>query len=314
MKSRSNADLATVARITYRVTTLWRRIRTALLWRWWHFPVSLRKSTRITIQPGVRMSVFFGDHLSQDIFFGPYEENERQFLNAYLRPGDAFVDIGANIGFYTLIAARLVQNQGHVYAFEPAKDTYEKLSANVRLNHFSQVECFRNAISSKAATLPLRASTGGFHAWDSLAAPLKGDDQVSQTVDAISWDEFQDTHNTDRSIAMMKIDVEGWETHVVEGAGKILSDSKAPVLQVELSDQALANAGSSSEALCLKLARFGYRMFIPDAAGKCLVPHTLQKSYPFTFRERSVYNFIFIKDVLMAKERLLAKSWKILSD
>ena len=85
--------------------------------------------------------------------------DDMHFMQRYLRPGDALVDIGANIGVYTLLAASLVGSRGRVLAFEPGRRAFERLEENLRINDLRQVETRCAAVSDHPGTVRLPAET-----------------------------------------------------------------------------------------------------------------------------------------------------------
>src|SRR5215510_12901685 len=120
----------------------WRKFRWA--------SVAGRPRTFVTrLQPGVRMRLYGDSELCRLIYCRSFETTERAFLNHCLRPGDVFVDVGANIGLFTLIAASRVGPAGRVVAFEPTGVTYTRLIYNARLNGFSKASCVNAALSDR---------------------------------------------------------------------------------------------------------------------------------------------------------------------
>ena len=104
-----------------------------------------------------------------------------------MRPGDVFVDVGANIGLYTLIAAHIVGASGRVYAFEPGSETYRRLLSNVQLNQMTNVSCHELALSDSTARLDMNMSTDGYDAWNSLAKPIAGSSFSTETIETIKF-------------------------------------------------------------------------------------------------------------------------------
>lgn len=248
---------------------------------WWDCQIGKREDVESKVQPGIRIRLYFDSRLSQSIYCGDFEWRERQFLSAFLRPGDVFVDIGANIGLYTLIAAHRVGSTGHVYALEPCSKAYQRLLANVQLNHLTNVSCYQLALSDRVAQLDMTISLDGFDAWNSLAQPIRGNSFAVETVNAVTWDDFAQEHNLVGCVTMMKIDVEGWESRVLSGGYQVLSQTDAPVLQVEFTEQAGQSAGSSCVKLYHLLEELGYQMFVYDAKSKRLVRDPLRANYSY---------------------------------
>lgn len=245
------------------------------------------------------MRLYADSELSRLIYCEYFEMTERAFLNNFLRVGDVFVDIGANIGLFTLIAAARVGQTGRVVAFEPATPTDERLLDNVRLNNFGNVTCVRAALSDSSGQLELVRSLDGFDAWNSLARPTIGSKFSNEMVDVIAWDQYATQHNLVGAVTMMKIDVEGWEGRVLAGGKEVLARSDAPVLQVEFNDETARAAGSSCRSLYEFLETLGYRIFIYDLCQGSLVPEGLREEYPA--------NLIAAKNPDLVIERLRGK-------
>jgi FkbM family methyltransferase len=252
----------------------WREMR-------WAWLAGRPRSFVVPIQSGMKMRLYGDSELSRLIYCRDFEVTERAFLNDFLRLGDVFVDVGANIGLFTLIAATRVGQVGRVVSFEPATTTNKRLTDNVRLNDFGNVTCVRAALSDSSGQLELVQSLDGFDAWNSLAKPTMGSTFSNETVDVIAWDRYATQHNLVGAVTMMKIDVEGWESRVLAGGREIFSRADAPLLQVEFEDHAAKTAGSSCRDLYRLLEDFGYRMFVYDAGARCLVREPMRDHYPF---------------------------------
>lgn len=246
---------------------------------WWESQIGKRQYVETEIQPNLRMQLYLDSRLAQGIYGGDFELKERQFLNALLRPGDVFVDVGANIGLFTLIAARCAGNTGRIYAFEPCAKTYQRLMANVELNRLINVSCHQLALSDSVDQLDMNISLDGYEAWNSLAQPTMGNSFGVETVNCTTWDDFAREHDLVGRVTVMKIDVEGWEARVLLGGSKTLSRIDAPTLQVEFSEEASRSAGTSCTKLYQLLEDLGYQMFIFDARLRRLVPAPPHESY-----------------------------------
>lgn len=234
------------------------------------------------LQRGLKIRLHGDSELCHLIYCRHFEAHERKFLNQFLRPGDVFVDVGANIGLFTLIAAERVGPEGKVLAFEPTAKTFDRLVDNVELNRLSNVECLKLALSDSQGQLQLSASSNGYDAWNSLSRVVLDEVLETELVEVIDWDQFARTRNLGSgSVTMMKIDVEGWESRVLEGGKEFFASSDAPVLQVEFTDAAAEAAGSSCHALYDRLQGYGYEMFVYDADKGRLVHETRRAKYPY---------------------------------
>ena len=264
---------------------------------WWESQRGNRETFETSIERGVRMRLHFDSELAQLIYCDGFETTERRFLHAFLKPGDVFVDVGANIGLFSLIAARRLAGSGKVYAFEPAQVTFRRLQENVELNDFSNVQCFQSALSDESGEFPFYTSEDGFDAWNSFSPPIAGESFSREFIQSVKWDQFARLHQLGGKVTMMKIDVEGWESRVLEGARESFSREDAPLLQVEFTEEASASAGFSCDRLYHLLEELGYRMFVYDPEKRDLAPDPLRPSYPYL-------NLIATKHPDKARERL----------
>ena len=93
------------------------------------------------LEGGEKIWLYPDSKLSQSILCGNFEGTECTFLRRFLRSGDVFVDIGANIGLHTIIASSCVGPKGHIYAFEPSEQTFSRLKSNIATNEFLERNC-----------------------------------------------------------------------------------------------------------------------------------------------------------------------------
>jgi FkbM family methyltransferase len=260
----------------------WQAYRAASREKWWKSRRGGDGFYDYWLEPGVRLRLYFDSELCRLIFHGTFETAERAFMHAFLRTGDVFVDVGANIGLFTLIAARIVGESGAVHAFEPCAKTFRRLLDNVAMNKLKNVECHQAALSDNAQTLELSISTDGMDGWNALAdRPYMGEHYEKETIQARRWDDVASERNLIGRVALMKIDVEGWETRVLNGALDSLSHDDSPVLQVEFTDSAARAAGDSCQSLYQTLEHLGYRMYRYDDGNRVLDPDPMRQEYGY---------------------------------
>jgi FkbM family methyltransferase len=145
---------------------------------------------------------------------GGYEQETRQRIEATLRPGDTFVDVGANIGFFTLLASRRVGPEGRVIAFEAMPGTSEILRRNVDANRLSNVEVVNKAVLDRCGTVAFDVddySSGG-----SGLSSTERSHRRQLEVDACSLDAFFEPRGWP-PLRLIKIDVEGAEAAAIAG-------------------------------------------------------------------------------------------------
>jgi len=186
----------------------------------------------------------------QNVQKGIGEPEVQRALVDHLRPGMTFYDLGANIGFFSLLAARIVGPQGRVFSFEADPEIAGRLRENLARNQFTQAQVVEKAVWSESSVV-------AFARVDPGISPDRGLGHVSAdasrpgaiAIQAVSLDEFR-LSNPDPDF--LKCDVEGAEAAVFEGAVKLLS-SKHPILLVEM------HSSENHRALLAKFAAFGYR-------------------------------------------------------
>jgi FkbM family methyltransferase len=217
--------------------------------------------TIFSINPCGSIKLYRDSRLSELIRYGDFERAERTFVERFLKPDDVFVDVGANIGLYSVLAAGLVGRGGRVISFEPCRRTYSRLVENIRRNGFQNVSCVNAALSDSSGAALLYAATQEMDAWNTLATPPSTDAVVPERIVTLTWDDYCKEHGLEGRVSLMKIDVEGWETSVLKGASRVLSSPSAPVLQVEFCEENAQSANASCGVLFRALIELGYELY-----------------------------------------------------
>jgi FkbM family methyltransferase len=190
-------------------------------------------------------------------------------LRRAIRPGDEYLDIGANIGMTTLIGAHSVGSKGSVTAIEPNPAVAAELRHHVDANRLTWVRVIEAGFSDREETLTLTVPpTGntGAGTFGKLPPRHKGKTSATYDVPVI----IGDSHiKPDGPPLTIKIDVEGHETAAFRGLTRAITARK-PAIVAEVNPQTLASSGSSA-AECLGLLRaWGYEIFFPDAQARPL--------------------------------------------
>jgi FkbM family methyltransferase len=186
---------------------------------------------------------------------GIYEPVETGLLKRELRPGDTFLDVGANIGYYTLIAARIVGPEGRVFAFEPDPVNFELLRKNVEANGHSNVTLVNKAVSDRGGTLRLfvnEANRGDHRIYDSR------DGRRSLSIQAVALDGF--FKKLDRKIQFIKMDIQGAEARALEGMKGLIRSNRPLKLVTEFSPGSLKLCGSDPAKYLKSLQKLGFRV------------------------------------------------------
>lgn len=207
------------------------------------------------------MFLYLGNDMSQPTYVdGCIEPNEFAFLATVLKPGHVFLDIGANDGFFTVFAARRVGQAGRVYAFEPSEREFTRLQANLALNRSRNVRAVRKALAEVNGQAWLKLGERGHEGQNTLGDFAHEVKQAGvQMVDLCRLDDFVRAEGLSR-VDVIKMDVEGAEHRVLEGARETLQQFR-PILLLELLDQALRFQSSSAAAVVGLLRQAGYTIY-----------------------------------------------------
>lgn len=188
---------------------------------------------------------------SRVVYANPPDYPEMLIWARTLEPGGLFVDIGANIGIYTIWAGELGTR---VLAVEPAADTFALLRENVLLNGYP-VELIQAAAGADRGTAKFTSGRDCVNQLDPT-----GDVEVElMTVDDLL---------RGRAVSGMKIDVEGYEIDVLRGSVEALSSGRIRLIQIEWNRSSEVAVGSDRRPIADLLARFDYRLHRPDSEGR----------------------------------------------
>jgi len=207
----------------------------------------------------------YDDVLSYNLARGyPWEEAETRVFRSLLREGMDVLDVGAHIGYYTLLASRAVGPRGRVFAFEPAPGNLALLRKNVSANGCSNVHVVDKAVGAACgrSTLLLDPRNTGGHSLGGRSRAAAGALSV-EVVDLDGWIEASRARP-----AVLKIDVEGGEAAVLEGLRRTLTRAGPLAIMLELFPERLASSERSPHAMLELLVshRFGLRV-IEHGAG-----------------------------------------------
>jgi FkbM family methyltransferase len=241
--------------------------------------------TQPAVAPTVRPPVYMGNNLAllcttnhckmyvdtRDLLIAPWllmhgewEPEETELVKKLIKPGDVFVDVGANLGYYTLLAIRVGASK--VYAFEAQESTYELLGKNVIINWMTSVVRFEHlAVFSHTTDLEFfvrNSYPGNSSIGVSSPDQLKKwfDTATKVKVHAVSLDDY--FADKPGKIDVLKVDVEGAEPAVFEGARRILSENRNIQVLCEWSPDQMATAQQNPERVVELWADLGFRAFV----------------------------------------------------
>jgi FkbM family methyltransferase len=184
------------------------------------------------------------------VYANPPDYPEMIAWRRFLRPGDLFVDVGANVGNYSLWAGEI---GAEVIALEPAEDTFELLTENLGLNGYP-VKAIRAAAGAESGTALF---TTGLDSGNHLA-PDGGASTDVLTIDSLVGE---------RPVAGMKVDVEGFEIDVLRGAERALAEHRIRLIQLEWNHTSRDASGTDRRPVADLLHGHGYRLFLPQRDG-----------------------------------------------
>jgi FkbM family methyltransferase len=199
-------------------------------------------------------------HLGFAIATGHFEPRETAFVRRHVRPGFRVLDIGANIGYFTTAFARLVGRSGSVHAFEPVGETYRKLQAAIRRNGMEDVVCAEQiALSDANGHVDMvfeKASTniGAAHFASS------GHEDQRLCFERVATKRLDDVIGR-MPVDFVKIDVEGAEWLVIQGAHHVFRDQSPVVLMEFNAPQLQKVSGVSADFLLAKVMEFGFEPY-----------------------------------------------------
>ncbi|MEP5766495.1 MAG: FkbM family methyltransferase [Halieaceae bacterium] len=226
--------------------------------------------------PGLKQGLRLRTHHDPDIHIstrireqGIWEPYETRLLLECLQPGDNFLDAGANIGYFSVLAANCVGEAGRVYAFEPEPRNFQLLLANAELNGFAgRITPVQAALSTSSGSgrLFLHPDNLGDH-----QLFLEDQPRESVPVDMVSGAEW--FGDSPPILNLVKIDTQGAEHQVVQGLLPVLKASgKALRMIIELTPRSLRAAGSSGAELIATLQELQLPFAIVDHIEHRLVP------------------------------------------
>jgi FkbM family methyltransferase len=194
---------------------------------------------------------------------GIWEPKETAFIQHFLHGGMTFVDIGANLGYYTILASEMVSVSGRVFAFEPDPRNFKLLNRNVALNQCRNVVAENKAISDGPQEIQLYRSPSNFGDHRTYAVRADALNQGNQrsriSVSATSLDDY--FREAPARIDFIKMDVQGAENAALLGMKRLLTENQQVVLMTEYWPFGLSQAGASPSHFLDEARQLGFRFF-----------------------------------------------------
>jgi len=213
------------------------------------------KSSDLTVErEGLRWRLNPSDFVHSSLYWrGEFEIWDAFHIRSQVRPDSVIFDLGANFGYYSVTLGSLLSS-GHVYAFEPSKQTFDRLTTNLKLN----------GLTDKVTAVNVALSDSRGEAFLSSDPENSGHKYVSSEGEAIVLDTLDDfcerAHIT--RLDLIKIDIEGNEMRAFRGAEKTIRQFR-PVMMVEIAGAFLEEQGSSAKELVDWITGLGYQLWEP---------------------------------------------------
>lgn len=238
--------------------------------------VPFTKKTKLIIRNGMAGA-------TGNFYCGLHEFSDMAFTLHLLRKEDLFIDIGANIGSYTILAS------GHVgsktLAFEPSPSTFENLKNNISINHIDGlVRSYNMALGSNKGQVNF---TKSFDTINHVANPGEVD------IIEVSVDKLDNILAEGEFPLLIKVDVEGFETEVIKGALNTLNCSQLQSIIIELNGSG-ARYGFDELEIHQKLVDYGFSRYTYEPFSRKLIP----------INDIKIDNYIYVKDLSFIEQRL----------
>ena len=187
---------------------------------------------------------------------GSFEPQEIELVKQQVNLGETVLDIGANIGYYTLMFAKLVGEQGKVFAFEPEPNNFALLKKNVEINGYSNVVLVQKAVSNQNGTTQLylcEENQGMHRVYHSVFC------NESLDIESLRLDDYFRGYN--EKISFIKIDIEGAEYAAIQGMQNLLRRNREVKILTEFSPAASLESGVDSKYYLNTLIDLGFNIY-----------------------------------------------------
>lgn len=207
--------------------------------------------------------------LRRILTYGHYEPEIVSQCQKYINPNLDAIDIGANVGFYSVLFAKVINADRKVLAIEPTREVFQRLCHNLNKNNvFDKVETFKGVVSNSSTSIQLNSIVGN-EEYSSIGVmehpSIKGKEFITYEVDSQTLDNLVTSFQLQPGF--IKIDVEGAEKMVLDGAFETIKTYK-PVILAEVSNILLERNGSSSLEVLSFLEDFGYKIINAKSPGE----------------------------------------------
>ena len=212
---------------------------------------------------GLSFKFDLSDPNMRKMYLGGYEIETVKILKKILKEGDTFIDVGANIGYLSAIAASCVGKSGQVHSFEPVPNYFSKLKTMADNNKNFNIFVNNFALGDKEKQMEIDCSNDGNIGWNTMVPNLMKKNIIKESivVPVIMLDNYiNDKIIKKEKISLIKIDAEGFEFPILKGLGSFLKEYH-PTILCEIVPAAYSLLGTSVEFLYKYMNQFSYQSF-----------------------------------------------------
>ncbi len=201
-------------------------------------------------------------HKVRKMYFHTFQPVVEDVIRRYLKPGDTFIDVGANIGYFSFVAAQQVGKSGKVFSFEPVGEYFERLENFAKMNNDHFIKANKTALGEKDGNADIFIK-GGADIGNNTFFPelLSGDFRSKEIVPVRRMDKYIEENKVKR-IKLIKIDVEGHEFAVLKGMEeffkKNMQKKSLPLVICEIVPEIYPLLNSGIEEVFAYMEKFGY--------------------------------------------------------
>ncbi len=208
----------------------------------------------------ITLDVDLSNAVMRNAYFGIFEKHLLALMRRVLKPGGVFVDVGANIGYLSSHARRLVGGGGSVHAFEPVPEYARYLEAAAQLSNIRNIFINHCAVGNAPGQVTISISGERNIGWNTIVPGFmaKVDAQRSLDVPMVTLTKYFEDQNI-RQVDLIKIDVEGSEMLVFDGLRGFLNSGASPIIVSEISPAAATLLELPLSTLVDEMASLGYR-------------------------------------------------------
>ena len=229
---------------------------------------SSRHEVEAVLSTGGRFTMPPGYRDSRTVVTGLFQWDETQLLRQILRGGMTFLDVGAYVGYFTLVGSSLVGPSGHVHSFEPDSFAYGYLVRNIEANSSANVTAVNKAVSDVAGQAVLSRDPSGPESFIGNAPEGAG----GYTVETVTLDSQFEALGWPR-VDVVKMNIEGSEMAALKGMRELSARNPNLRLIVEFNPKAMARAGTRNDDFTATLKSLGFREGRVVERGSELIPN-----------------------------------------